>query len=114
MKPQADKSTRRTIILNGRKLTVPFAQLSYDELVMLAAGPVAGEDERVFTISYFNGPGKRSGGLARGEAIKLVSCVVFTVMQTNNRRMRGRAESTNPNHPNTMNNEQHPTIGGHE
>jgi hypothetical protein len=74
----------KNIILNGRPRSLPQNQLSYSELVMLAAGPVGKTDERVFTATYFKGPALyRDGSLSAGESVQLKNGMVFTVVQTN-------------------------------
>lgn len=70
-----------TIILNGRKVSVPKEELSYSELVELSQTPTG--ENVTHTITYRNGHGNKPiGSLVEGESVKVKDGMIFNVTPT--------------------------------
>lgn len=70
------------IIVNGREKTISQSSLTFDELAVLAFGPLDA-NASVLTATYQKGPGpKERGGLVQGELVKLKTGMLFNVSRT--------------------------------
>ena len=71
-----------TIVVNGREKTIPQSEISFDELVILAFGPLD-SSASVLTITYQKGPERKErGSLVQSEAVKLKTGMIFNVVRT--------------------------------
>lgn len=82
-----DPETRRhqvEIIINGQKISVDKAELTFEEVVALAydGNPPAGENW-FFTVTYRRGHGQKpEGSLVAGESVKVKEGMIFNVRAT--------------------------------
>lgn len=72
-----------TIIVNGRKKTVPKKEeLTFDEVVTLAFGP-PNYDTSIYTVTYQKGEDhKPKGSLVQGQSVKVKDGMIFDVIRT--------------------------------
>jgi hypothetical protein len=73
-----------TIIINGRPKTWTKDEISYAEVVALAALPLPPGEDPGFTVTYRNGQGnKPEGTLTEGHSVKVKDGMIFNVTPTN-------------------------------
>lgn len=83
MKQQEHKPKKDvTIIVNGREVTVPKEELSFDELVKLAFPNSTPGPNKIFTVTYRRGHGNKEGTLAPGQSVKIKDGMIFNVTET--------------------------------
>jgi hypothetical protein len=77
---KSDKTT--TIFINGQHFTISQKEISFEEVVRLAALAVPGGDP-VYTVNYRKGDDKKpKGSLTAGEAVHVKEGMVFDVTVT--------------------------------
>jgi hypothetical protein len=73
-----------TIVINGRPKTWPKGEISYAEVVALAALPLPPGEDPGFTVTYRSGHGnKPEGTLTEGHAVEVKDGMIFNVTPTN-------------------------------
>lgn len=73
-----------TIVINGRPKTWPKDEISYAEVVALAALPLPPGEDPGFTVTYRNGhSNKPEGTLTEGHSVKVKDGMIFNVTPTN-------------------------------
>jgi len=73
-----------TIIVNGREKPWTKDEISYEQVVALAALPLPPGQNPGFTVTYVNGHGnKPEGTLTPGHSVKVKDGMIFNVTATN-------------------------------
>jgi len=71
------------LIVNGREKPWSGKEISFEQLIVLAFGPVANNPNTVFTVTYKNGPEKnREGSITKGDKVAVKNKMVFNVTAT--------------------------------
>lgn len=81
---EGQKHHEYTIIVDGQKKTVPFAVVSYTEVVELAYPGQSGDPQYTFTVTYRNAEEKKHDGtLVPGQTVHVKKeGTVFNVTRT--------------------------------
>lgn len=73
-----------TIIINGRPKPWRKGEISFAEVVALAALPLTPGEDPAYTVTYRNGQGnKPEGTLTEGHSVKVKDGMIFNVTSTN-------------------------------
>lgn len=71
-----------TIIVNAEQKEVKKGELSFSEIVTLAFGNGAANQNTTFTVTYRRGQGNKQGSLVEGESVKVKEGMIFNVTAT--------------------------------
>lgn len=71
-----------TIIVNAEQKEVQKGDLSFSEIVTLAFGSGAANQNTMFTVTYRRAHGNKKGSLVEGESVKVKEGMIFNVTST--------------------------------
>ncbi|WP_062762032.1 multiubiquitin domain-containing protein [Falsirhodobacter sp. alg1] len=73
-----------TIVINGRKRTVPAGMITYDTVVSLAFPDAAPNPDIIYTVGFrHGGPAQPEGSLVAGQSVQVHEGMIFGATPTN-------------------------------
>lgn len=78
-----DKHFKVVIIVNGRQKPWTEKEISFEQVVVLAFGAYDPNPDKIYTVTYDNGPHQNSAGsMVRGDIVSVKDKMVFNVTAT--------------------------------